>query len=670
MLDRIKDLVAHSHPNPSLLELFKLMAKKTLDKLDPLERAKRARPRRVRAKPVPTAAAQTPAQMTPAQTPAPGDARRPDAATLHALYQRDQGACQYVDPKSGRKCGSKRALEVEHKIPYAMGGKTELENLELLCRSHNSLRAIEVYGAKKNGEIPQEIGTMPCRRMAKKRACGTREASRPNDAPPIRHHQSPMRPAWSVLWTRGLHGRSVLGPCKPAVLSKSSPPTSPSASPPAKSSSGQPASSRSWSRTRLDAGATEVLVALEDGGKSLIEILDNGYGMGPEDLALCVRRHATSKLATVDDLEKIRTLGFRGEALPSVAAVSELSILSRAADSDSAYELKLPAVSDQERFEDRRFEPEKTTFGHFLNSPHGTRIQARGLFAQIPARLKFLKSQSAEVAPGPRMDRAPGAGPSARGFPAAQRPKAGPEPPPSGRKITRARDPGRRRGLSHSFGQQRLGRRRGQPRRAGPRGHPRSRALAAGLKLPSDAQARASRQRPGRPRPDAATGAAWRLFGKRFCPGNFRPSRSISTSIPRSSTSTSTPPRLKSGFSSAADFPQIDELIDSLIAREGARRLCPGAGFARPAFAPGRPLPQGRLSPQGRPCQGRPRPSLTRHPTLFRGPSPRFLPRANPRASRSGLRIRHLSRWRSARAGPAHQAPLPQRPIPGGHRPQ
>jgi DNA mismatch repair protein MutL len=153
----------------------------------------------------------------------------------------------------------------------------------------------------------------------------------------------------------------------------------------------------------LDAGATEVLVALEDGGKSLIEIVDNGHGMSPEDLALCVRRHATSKLSTVGDLEQIRTLGFRGEALPSVAAVSELSILSRmsgasGASDAAAYELKLPAVNDQDRFEDRKFEPEKTTFGHFLSSPHGTRIQARGLFAHIPARLKFLKSQGAEVA--------------------------------------------------------------------------------------------------------------------------------------------------------------------------------------------------------------------------------------------------------------------------------
>ncbi len=147
----------------------------------------------------------------------------------------------------------------------------------------------------------------------------------------------------------------------------------------------------------LDAGATEISVALEDGGKSLIEITDNGHGMSPEDLKICVLRHATSKLATLGDLEKIRSLGFRGEALPSVAAVAELSILSRTTDQETAYELKIPAVNDQERFEDRKFEPEPLTFGHFLNSKHGTRIQVRGLFAHVPARLKFLKSQGAEV---------------------------------------------------------------------------------------------------------------------------------------------------------------------------------------------------------------------------------------------------------------------------------
>ena len=71
----------------------------------------------------------------------------------------------------------------------------------------------------------------------------------------------------------------------------------------------------------LDAGATEVSVTLEDGGRHLIEVLDNGHGMGPEDLAVCIERHATSKLSALSDLEKIATLGFRGEALPSIAAV-------------------------------------------------------------------------------------------------------------------------------------------------------------------------------------------------------------------------------------------------------------------------------------------------------------------------------------------------------------
>lgn len=142
----------------------------------------------------------------------------------------------------------------------------------------------------------------------------------------------------------------------------------------------------------IDAGATEILVLLENGGKDLIEILDNGHGMPREDLELCVQRHATSKLRSLEDLESIRSLGFRGEALPSVAAASELSILSRARDSSTgtAYEINLGVFGEKPV-------AKATTFGHFLSSPHGTRVQARGLFAQIPARLKFLKSQAAEV---------------------------------------------------------------------------------------------------------------------------------------------------------------------------------------------------------------------------------------------------------------------------------
>jgi len=135
----------------------------------------------------------------------------------------------------------------------------------------------------------------------------------------------------------------------------------------------------------LDAGATEVAVILEQGGKSLIEVLDNGHGIPAGELALAVERHATSKIREVSDLERLNTLGFRGEALPSIRAVAELSIVSRARGAASAHEWKGGRL-------------EALTFGHFLGSEHGSRVRAMGLFSQIPARLKFLKSQAAEVA--------------------------------------------------------------------------------------------------------------------------------------------------------------------------------------------------------------------------------------------------------------------------------
>ncbi len=134
----------------------------------------------------------------------------------------------------------------------------------------------------------------------------------------------------------------------------------------------------------LDAGATEISVSLQEGGISLIEVLDNGSGIHPEDLALCIQRHATSKISTFEDLERLSTLGFRGEALPSIAAVAELQIISKVIEQDSAYEWKEGDV-------------QKITFGHFLGSSHGTRVAVRGLFSQIPARLKFLKSPASEV---------------------------------------------------------------------------------------------------------------------------------------------------------------------------------------------------------------------------------------------------------------------------------
>src|SRR6266700_6495193 len=82
----------------------------------------------------------------------------------------------------------------------------------------------------------------------------------------------------------------------------------------------------------IDAGATRIAVALEEGGKRRIEVVDNGCGMGPEDAILALQRHATSKIRTSDDLFAIRTLGFRGEALPSIASVSHLTLLTKPGD--------------------------------------------------------------------------------------------------------------------------------------------------------------------------------------------------------------------------------------------------------------------------------------------------------------------------------------------------
>lgn len=135
----------------------------------------------------------------------------------------------------------------------------------------------------------------------------------------------------------------------------------------------------------IDAGATQIQVVLEDGGKGLIEITDNGVGMESDELSLSVARHATSKLKALSDLETLRTLGFRGEALASIRAASgELKIVSRQVSSTSAFEWNQGKVSP-------------VAFGTFLGKEHGTRIQVHSLFAEIPVRLKFLKTAQAEV---------------------------------------------------------------------------------------------------------------------------------------------------------------------------------------------------------------------------------------------------------------------------------
>ena len=131
----------------------------------------------------------------------------------------------------------------------------------------------------------------------------------------------------------------------------------------------------------LDAGATDIEVVTAAGGISLIRVTDTGSGMGTADLALAVERHATSKLAD-DDLFNIATLGFRGEALPSIGAIAHLAITSRPREAASAHEIVVDRGAKQ---------PVRPAA---LNG--GTRVEVRELFSATPARLKFLKSERAE----------------------------------------------------------------------------------------------------------------------------------------------------------------------------------------------------------------------------------------------------------------------------------
>ena len=134
----------------------------------------------------------------------------------------------------------------------------------------------------------------------------------------------------------------------------------------------------------LDAGATRVRIEVEGGGRKLIRIVDNGYGMVRDDALLAFERHATSKLHTSDDLLSIRTLGFRGEALPSIASVSRLTLATRAEDDEAGTEVEI-AGGNILRVDD-------------AGMPAGTTIAVRDLFYNTPARRKFLKSEQTELA--------------------------------------------------------------------------------------------------------------------------------------------------------------------------------------------------------------------------------------------------------------------------------
>jgi DNA mismatch repair protein MutL len=133
----------------------------------------------------------------------------------------------------------------------------------------------------------------------------------------------------------------------------------------------------------LDAGASRVLVELEQAGTALIAVVDDGEGLVPEDAVCAFARHATSKLTAVDDLERIGTLGFRGEALASIGAVSETTLVTRRQADLAATRLVVRHGVVGEATE--------------TGAPAGTRVEVAGLFANIPARRKFLKAPATEV---------------------------------------------------------------------------------------------------------------------------------------------------------------------------------------------------------------------------------------------------------------------------------
>lgn len=131
----------------------------------------------------------------------------------------------------------------------------------------------------------------------------------------------------------------------------------------------------------LDAGARAIQVDLEAGGKSLIRVRDDGRGMTSDDLVLAVASHATSKIGSLDDLEHIATLGFRGEALPSIASVATMRVTSRSEEAPHGHVLTVAA------------EAEPAPAPH----PVGTTVEVRDLFHQVPARRKFLRTERTEL---------------------------------------------------------------------------------------------------------------------------------------------------------------------------------------------------------------------------------------------------------------------------------
>ena len=133
----------------------------------------------------------------------------------------------------------------------------------------------------------------------------------------------------------------------------------------------------------IDAGARRIDIDIEEGGVRLIRVRDDGQGIAPDELALAVQRHATSKIASLDDLEAVATMGFRGEALPSIASVSRFSIATRRADDAHGTVLQV--------------EGGRVSAPAPKQHPTGTTVEVRDLFFNVPARRKFLRAERTEL---------------------------------------------------------------------------------------------------------------------------------------------------------------------------------------------------------------------------------------------------------------------------------
>jgi DNA mismatch repair protein MutL len=133
----------------------------------------------------------------------------------------------------------------------------------------------------------------------------------------------------------------------------------------------------------FDAGATNISIEIEQGGSRLIKIRDDGCGIIKDDLALALSRHATSKISVLQDLEQVTSMGFRGEALPSISSVSRLTLISRIADANCAWRV---SADGSEQHADPEPDPH----------PQGTTVEVRDLFYNTPARRKFLKTDKTE----------------------------------------------------------------------------------------------------------------------------------------------------------------------------------------------------------------------------------------------------------------------------------